>query len=56
MKEGDSIVMRAAKGRIELRSSERTPAMEELVALITPDNSYGETDWGPDRGKEIVER
>jgi antitoxin component of MazEF toxin-antitoxin module len=53
VKEGGLIVIQAFRGHIEL-DSERIPTLEELVALITPDNRYGETDWGPDRGKEIV--
>jgi antitoxin component of MazEF toxin-antitoxin module len=34
---------------------DRIPTLKELVARITPQNRYGETDWGPDRGKEIAE-
>jgi hypothetical protein len=34
---------------------ERVPTLEELIAQITPENRRGETDWGPDVGKEIVE-
>jgi len=29
------------------------PTLEELVAQITPENRYEETDWGPPVGKEI---
>ena len=53
--EGDSIVIEALEGRIELRPAERIPTLEELVAQITPENRHEETNWGPDRGKEIVE-
>jgi antitoxin MazE len=55
MKEGDAIVIRAAKGRIELHRAESVPTLEELVSQITPENRYEETDWGPDRGREKVE-
>lgn len=55
LQEGDSIVIEALEGRIELRPAERIPTLEELVAQITPENRHKETDWGPDRGKEIVE-
>ena len=54
LQEGDSIVIEALKGRIELRPAEGIPTLEELVAQITPENRHEETDWGPDRGKEIV--
>ena len=53
--EGDSIVIEALEGRIELRPAERIPTLEELVAQITSENCHEETNWGPDRGKEIVE-
>ncbi len=50
MKEGDSVVIKATKGRIEVRSAEKTPTLEELVAQITPENrQHPETNWGPGR-------
>jgi|SRR5579884_392149 len=55
MKEGDAIVIKAAKGRIELQHAERIPTLEQLVAQITPKNRYDETDWGDARGRETVE-
>ncbi|HZQ69678.1 MAG TPA: AbrB/MazE/SpoVT family DNA-binding domain-containing protein [Terriglobales bacterium] len=55
MQEGDALVIRAAGDRIELRHAKVIPTLEELVARITPENRYQETDWGPDRGKEKVE-
>ncbi len=55
VKEGDSIVIEATEGAIELRRAERIPTLEELVARITPENRYPETDWGRERGKEKVE-
>jgi antitoxin MazE len=55
MKEGDAIVLKAAKGRIELRRAEEIPTLEELVSRITPENRYPETDWGRDVGRERIE-
>ena len=55
MQEGDSIVIEAKRGRVELRRAEKVPTLEELVAQITLKNRYEETTWGPDRGKEIIE-
>jgi len=55
MQEGDSILLEVAKGRIELRRIKEIPTLRQLVAQITPENRYEETDWGPDRGKEKVE-
>jgi antitoxin MazE len=55
LRDGDSVVIEALKGRIEVRRAERIPTLEELVAQITPQNRHGETEWGPDRGKEIIE-
>ena len=52
--EGDSLLIKALESRIELQRVERIPTLEELVSKITPENRYGETEWGPDRGKEIV--
>jgi antitoxin MazE len=55
MKEGDAVVMKAAKGRIEVRHAHRMPTLEELVAKITPENRYPETVWGTDAGREDIE-
>lgn len=55
MKEGDTVELNAATGRIEVRSAERVPTLEELVAQITPENRYPETDWGPSVGREKIE-
>ena len=55
MQEGDTIVIEASADHIELRRAKTIPTLEELVARITPENRYEETDWGPDRGKEKVE-
>ena len=53
--EGDPIVIEARKGRVELRPIERIPTLEELVSQITKASRYEETDWGPERGKELIE-
>lgn len=53
LKTGDWVVIDASEGRVELRRA--TPTLEELVAGITPENRHGETDWGPDAGREILE-
>lgn len=55
LQEGDSIMIEALKGRVELRPAEKIPTLEELVAQITPENRYKESNWGPEVGKEIVE-
>jgi antitoxin MazE len=55
MQEGDPILIEVVKGHVEIRPAERIPNLKELVAQITPENRYEETDWGPDVGREIVE-
>jgi antitoxin MazE len=55
LKEGDAILIEASEGHIELRRADRVPTLRQLVAQITPENRYEETEWGPDRGKELVE-
>lgn len=55
MREGDAVVIKAAKNRIELLRAEKIPTLKELVATLTSQNRHSETDWGPDAGKEVVE-
>jgi antitoxin MazE len=53
--EGDSVLIEVLDGHVQSRPGRRIPTLEELVAQITPENRHGETDWGADVGKEIVE-
>lgn len=55
MQEGDAVVIKAARDRIELLRTERIPTLKELVAQITSQNRHEETAWGADLGKEVVE-
>ena len=55
LKEGDPILLKATNGRIELQRAEKTPTLHDLVAQITPDNRYEETDWGSEVGREKIE-
>jgi len=55
VREGDAIVIKAARGRIVVERTERVPTLEELVAQITPENRHEEVQIGPEVGKEIVE-
>ena len=55
VREGDPIVIEAARGQIRLRRKNRLPTLQELVAQITTENRYDEMVSGPERGKEGVE-
>lgn len=55
LREGDAILIEVLEGHIEVRPAERIPTLEELVAQITQEKRHGESDWGTDVGKEIVE-
>ena len=55
VREGDHIVIEAAKGQIKLRRKQRIPTLQELVAQITVDNRYDEIADGPAHGKEAIE-
>lgn len=55
LQEGDAVVIEVLAGHIEVRPAETIPTLEELVAQITPENRYEETDWGSEVGKEIVQ-
>jgi antitoxin MazE len=55
VREGDPILIEAEEGRIQVRRQPVVPTLRELVARITPENRYGETPAGRERGKESVE-
>jgi antitoxin MazE len=53
--EGDRVLIEAADGQIELQRADQPLSLRELVAQITPENRYGETSIGRERGKETME-
>ena len=55
LKEGDSLEIEAAEGRVELRRASRMPTLAKLVSQITPENRYAEISSGAEVGKEVVE-
>jgi antitoxin MazE len=55
VREGDDIVIEATEGVINLRPKQRIPTLRELVAQITPENRYDETQTGSERGKETIQ-
>jgi antitoxin MazE len=55
LKEGDSLEIEAAEGRVELRRASKIPTLAQLVSRITPENRYAEISTGAEVGKEVVE-
>jgi antitoxin MazE len=55
LKEGDSLEIEAAEGRVELRRASKIPTLSQLVSQITPENRYTEISTGAEVGKEVVE-
>lgn len=56
VREGDPVSIDVAEGYIRLRPNRpAVPTLQELIAQITPENRYGEINWGPARGKEKVD-
>jgi antitoxin MazE len=46
---GSSVILSPVK-----TPKEKLPTLEELLEGVTPENVHGLVDWGPDRGKEII--
>ena len=55
LKEGDSLEIEAAEGRVELRRATKIPTLAQLVSQITPENRYAEISTGAEVGKEVIE-
>jgi len=55
LKEGDSLEIEVAEGRVELRRASRIPTLAKLVSQMTPENRYPEVSTGGEVGKEVVE-
>lgn len=54
LERGAFLIECSASG-LGMSPTNKIPTLEELVEQITPENRHGETDWGPDVGKEIIE-
>jgi antitoxin MazE len=55
LKEGDSLEIEAAEGRVELRRATKIPTLAQLVSRITAENRYAEVSAGAEVGKEVIE-
>jgi len=55
LKEGDSLEIEAAEGRVELRRATKIPTLAQLVSQIAPESRYAEISTGAEVGKEVVE-
>ncbi len=54
--EGEALTVDAtAEGRVTIRKSEPELTLEDMVARITPENRYGETNWGRSVGHEVID-
>ena len=52
-REDEELNLTAAEGCITIRPMSSKLTLKSLIAQITPENRYEETDWGPAVGKEI---
>ncbi|HEY3930357.1 MAG TPA: AbrB/MazE/SpoVT family DNA-binding domain-containing protein [Candidatus Koribacter sp.] len=56
LSEGDALELEVSQdGTVQLQRVGKVPSLAQLVAQITPENRYEETDWGADIGREKVE-
>jgi antitoxin MazE len=54
LREGDAVDFEIKEpGVIVIRAAWTQPALEDLVAGITPKNRHSETDWRKPRGNEV---
>jgi antitoxin MazE len=51
--EGASVEIKIVERQLVLAPVQQGYTLEELVAGITPENRYEETDWGEPAGKEV---
>ena len=52
LEEGTTVELSVSDGRIVVSPVGRPYRLDELVAGITPENRYAETDWGEPLGNE----
>jgi antitoxin MazE len=54
LKDDSPIEMRLVKGGLVIEPiTPYAPTLEELLEGVTPENTHGEVDWGPARGREF---
>ncbi|MBI3821292.1 MAG: AbrB/MazE/SpoVT family DNA-binding domain-containing protein [Planctomycetes bacterium] len=52
LEDGAEVEVTRVKDGLLLRPRKHEYTLEELLAKITPENTHGETDWGPPVGRE----
>jgi antitoxin MazE len=55
LREGVRVEIAAEEGRIIISPARRRYVLAELLEGMTPEAMHEAFDWGPDRGREIVE-
>lgn len=54
VKEGDAVELSVGAGGLTIKPAVEHPTLDELLAVVTPENLHGSTDWGSDLGREVV--
>jgi len=55
LRAGSRVEIAAENGRIVIAPARRRYVLAELLEDMTPEAMHDAFDWGPDRGREIVE-
>jgi len=54
LREGTEVEMHGQKRKVIISPTTKVRlTLKEKIALITPENSHKEIDWGPPQGKEV---
>lgn len=50
---GQPVELKVEAEALVVTRTRKRPTLDELLAGVTSENIYAETDWGPPRGKEV---
>ena len=54
VQEGDPVVLKVSAAGLTVKPVPKRLKLDDLLDKVTPENLHPTTDWGADRGREIV--
>lgn len=51
---GDAVTLRVDASELTVKAISQRPSLDDLLAGVNAENLHASTDWGADRGREIL--
>lgn len=55
IQEGDAVFLKVGTAELTLKAVPKRLELDDLLDKVTPENVHPESDWGADRGREVLQ-